>query len=555
MFFLTHQKRANMVFLISCILLVFSKTAPAQERLSGDEIDRISLSVVQVIAPDGSGSGSIMAGTSYVLTNRHVAEGFYEFTIAILKDANRPAEEAFKAELVSFSPDYDMALLKITSDMEGRDVSVDDLTQGYGSQFSGFPPLAYASDESIPSRGDEIALLGYPGIGDDELVYTKGTISSVKFDFYNDQDMPVWYRTNAEMSPGNSGGIAINEKGEVIGLPTYVRTESRTGGRLGSILSMQVVNAILNSEDMLTRWDEVNPADLKGGAISRVNKDLDPTYGETELDQISDNAVLSIPVTSGGEINIEHYENNCAGYVSDAPDYRLEWKGLTEKLSFSFLPDQTNNDATILIGLPDGSWQCNDDISDDNVNPGLTLNNPKNGIYNIWVGSYNESEYLEGNLLVSETIPSDVGNSIDNTNAVLDYSLDPYFGTLRLKEGFTPDPFYVSGQSGGDQNINNLGLGVNCKGFTSSAPDYRLHWNGSTTNLKISFEAITEGEDAVLIINTPDGSWKCNDDIETNNLNPLIYLGGEREGQFDIWIGSHDENTFINGKLFISELE
>lgn len=541
--------------MIYCILLVFSKPALSQERLSRDEIDRISLSVVQVIAPDGSGSGSIMAGTPYVLTNRHVAEGFYEFTIAILKDANRPAEEAFKAELVSFSPDYDMALLKIITDMEGRNISVDDLKQGYGDQFTGFPSLTYASDEITPGRGDEIALLGYPGIGDDELVYTKGIISSVKFDIYNNQDMPVWYRTNAEMSPGNSGGIAINEKGEVIGLPTYVRTESRTGGRLGSILSMQVVNAILNSEDMLTRWDEINPAEMKGGAIARVNKDLEPNYGENELDGFSNTSIVRVPITSGGEINIDYLANNCVGFVSDAPDYRLEWKGLADKLSFSFLPDQTNNDATILVSLPDGSWQCNDDISDDNVNPGITLANPKDGTYNIWVGSYNESEFLDGNLIISEAIPSDVGNSMVNTNASLDYSLDPYFSTLRLKEGFTPDPFYISGQSGGDQNVENMGLGQNCKGYASSAPDFRLYWEGATTNLKISFEAANEGEDAVLIINTPDGSWKCNDDRATNNLNPLIYLDGEREGQFDIWIGSHKEDTFVNGKLFISERE
>lgn len=541
--------------MICGILLLLYRTAQSQDRLSREEIDRISLAVVQVIAPDGSGSGSIVAGTPYVLTNRHVVEGFYEFTIATLKDANRPVEESFKAELVSFSPDYDMALLKITSDIEGRSLSVDDLTNGYDNIFLGFPALTYASDEEIPGRGDEIALLGYPGIGDDELVYTKGIISSVKFDLYNGQEMPVWYRTNAEMSPGNSGGIAINGNGEVIGLPTYVRTESQTGGRLGSILSIQVVNAILDSENMLTRWDEVDPSDLKGGAVTRVNKDLETNFGETKLDGFSNNPILRVPVTSGGEINIDYLANNCVGYASNAPDYRIEWNGSDENISFAFLPDQTDDDATILVNLPDGSWQCNDDISDGNVNPGLTVTNPKVGYYNIWVGSYNESDYLEGTLLISETIPGNVGNSIANTRASLDYSLDPQFGTLRLKEGFTPDPFYISGQSGGDQNIATMGLGQNCKGYTSSAPDFRLQWEGSTANLKISFVASNDGEDAVLIINTPDGSWKCNDDSATNNLNPLIQLPGEREGQFDIWIGSHDENTFINGNLFISEME
>jgi S1-C subfamily serine protease len=539
------------IILFFLALMVFHQPVSAQNKLSRDEIDRISRSVVQVIAPDGTGSGSIVNGSNLVYTNRHVAEGFTEFTIAILIDPNKPAIPTFKAELVSFSGVYDLAVLKITTDMGGREVTDEELRNGYGDTFKGFPVLTYAPHDQIPGRGDEIALLGYPGIGDGEMVYTKGIISSMKFDNYLDNEIPVWYRTTAEMSVGNSGGIAINENGEIIGLPTYVRMESETGGRLGNILAIQLVEAIVKAGDFLHSWEDFNESLTYDGPLSRLDQNLTPTYGEQDLP--ADASPIKVAVTSGGEIKVANMGENCSGFISAAPDYRLNWTGNSSHLHFKFAANEESKDATLLVKLPDGGWACNDDAYEGTLNPTVTVENPIAGPYNVWVGSYNDEEFIEGNLFINDGSENTELVKVKNQNESLDYSLEPYFGTMKFESGFTPDPFHISGQSGGDIDIKEFLQDGECVGFASKAPDFRLHWTGSTTNLKIIFQADSSEQDPVLIINTPDGNWKCNDNANENTLNPMIILDKSNEGQFDIWIGSHNSDEFINGSLIITE--
>ncbi len=540
------------VFQILLWMIIAGTTLTAQNKLTRDEINNISRAVVQVIAPDGKGSGSIVNGSGLIYTNRHVAQNYDEFTIAILSNPHQPAVPTFKAELVSYSPEYDFAVLRITTDLEGREVTAEELRNGYGDVFTGFPVLEYATTEQIPGRGDEIAILGYPGIGDDELVYTKGIISSLKYDTYAENEIPVWYRTTAEMSPGNSGGIAINESGKVIGLPTYVRTEAETGGRLGNILAIPMVDAIIEAGDLLQRWDEFDASGKKGGQVDRVDFDLEPTYGEQVVEDIT-NAPIQIDITSGGEINTGYIGGDCNGFVSSAPDYRIQYKGQVPALYFKFEAKASDEDATLLVNLPDGEWVCNDDASEGILHPAILIENPPHGQYDVWVGSFNEGEYLEGNLTISSrNTPVVTDKKIE---VKLDFNLEPYFASMTFNTGFTPNPFTLSGQTGGEVDVRSINIGEDCSGFASTAPDYRLNWTGTTQQLSVYFEADNQGENAMLIINAPDGSWICNDDAHSNTLNPMILLGEYEEGQFDIWIGSQNQEEYINGVLTITEHE
>jgi hypothetical protein len=43
-------------------------------------------------------------------------------------------------------------------------------------------------------------------------------------------------------------------------------------------------------------------------------------------------------------------------------------------------------------------------------------------------------------------------------------------------------------------------------------------------------------DDTVLLVNTPDGEWHCNDDF--SGLNPALTFDAPREGQYDIWVGT-----------------
>jgi hypothetical protein len=511
--------------------------------LPREKIEQISRGVVRIVVADGTASGSVINGSRLIYTNRHVMQGFTECTIEILMDPNKPAVAFFKAELVSFSPHYDLALLKITTLLDGTEVSDDFFLHGNGEDFKGFPVLKYTSDSDPSYRGEEIALLGYPGIGDGEIFFTRGVISSVKHEIFKETNLPAWYRTTAEMSLGNSGGIALNHRGEIIGLPSSVSTEPHTHGRFGNILSIQMINAVLGNNEMLTSWDDFEGSDALGRALDRS---LTPTYGEQWVDFL--NPPLIVTVISGGEVNSD-YISECTGYVSSAPDFRLHLSNPSESLQLLFIADDSTKDATLLVKIPGGGWICNDDINDDDMNPLIFIDDPQPGQYDVWCGSFAQGQYIDGRLIVSDGI-RDSDASVMATKS-LDYNLDPFYATLKLSSGFTPDPFTISGKSGGEIDISMLNKGNGCGGFASPAPDYRLHWSGATQKLIISFIADSPGMGPVLIINTPDGQWIC--DGELNN-NPMISLEGHDAGQFDIWIGSASKDEYIDGYLIITEV-
>jgi hypothetical protein len=58
-------------------------------------------------------------------------------------------------------------------------------------------------------------------------------------------------------------------------------------------------------------------------------------------------------------------------------------------------------------------------------------------------------------------------------------------------------------------------------------------------------------QDTTLLINTPDGSWVCDDDGHTGT-NPLVVLPKAAEGLYDIWVGTYS-NDLSDATLFISE--
>jgi hypothetical protein len=140
-------------------------------------------------------------------------------------------------------------------------------------------------------------------------------------------------------------------------------------------------------------------------------------------------------------------------------------------------------------------------------------------------------------------------------NKGLSLSSDPYYGTVRLSEYFTPDPHTVRVLSGGNINVGNLNLCYDCTGYAASAPDLRLYWSGDSDDLSIFFVADNNSSDATLIINTPDGTWIGNDDYNSITLNPGVSLYGFGEGRYDIWVGSFSAEDQISGTLSITELD
>jgi hypothetical protein len=92
----------------------------------------------------------------------------------------------------------------------------------------------------------------------------------------------VWYQTDAEISPGNSGGLAVNQAGQALGIPTAVLSEEETGGRLGGILPFVAINAAIASGDVTA---SVAPENDFGFSLDECRE---IEYGDSVDDSISE---------------------------------------------------------------------------------------------------------------------------------------------------------------------------------------------------------------------------------------------------------------------------
>jgi len=138
-----------------------------------------------------------------------------------------------------------------------------------------------------------------------------------------------------------------------------------------------------------------------------------------------------------------------------------------------------------------------------------------------------------------------------------DYALSPSYGLLSLSSGFLPDPIWVWLRAGGEEfnEYDDAISGGECAGHFADAPDLRIHY-ASPQGYPLSFYVDAEA-DTVLLVNTPDGQWHCNDDNPASSyqLNAGLTFDAPQQGQYDIWVGTYasPEGVFPDAILSITE--
>lgn len=167
-------------------------------------VKRASPAVVTVINVQqrgrASGSGVIISGDGYVVTNNHVVEGQQSLTV-IFADGSRR-----QARLVGTDPLNDLAVIRVTGTIPGT--------------------LPLGNSDAL-QPGETVVAIGSP-LGDYRNTVTVGVVSALNRSLGGDSPEGL-IQTDAAINNGNSGGPLINMRGEVIGINTLVVRSNNSG--------------------------------------------------------------------------------------------------------------------------------------------------------------------------------------------------------------------------------------------------------------------------------------------------------------------------------------
>lgn len=134
-------------------------------------------------------------------------------------------------------------------------------------------------------------------------------------------------------------------------------------------------------------------------ATGSIDATRPATYGDITLNPGFMPDPRLVNVQAGGNINSTNKEGNCAGYVSSAPDFRVNWS--TSGSLHLRLSVQSNADTTLVVATASGQWFCDDDAGEGH-NPLLILGTNAEQ-YTVWVGTHSNGDTQPAVLSISET--------------------------------------------------------------------------------------------------------------------------------------------------------
>jgi serine protease Do len=163
------------------------------------------------------GSGFVIDPDGYIMTNAHVVNNAQRVQVVVpptnadgtLKTALSGKMTVLQARIVGIASEIDLALLKVD-----------------GVRLPALPLATY----SQLRQGETVYAFGSPGGLRNTL--THGMVSAVARQI--DPDSPLIYiQTDAPINPGNSGGPLVNVRGEVVGVNTFILSQSGGSEGLG----------------------------------------------------------------------------------------------------------------------------------------------------------------------------------------------------------------------------------------------------------------------------------------------------------------------------------
>lgn len=175
-----------------------------------------------------TGSGIIVSSDGYIVTNAHVVEGARRIQVRLTTERLQPHRapifepevKLLEAKLVGMDRDMDVAVIKIDR--------------------AGLPHLPFGNSDVV--RQGELAMaFGNPrGL---EGSVSMGIVSSTARELHPD-DFLAYIQTDAPINPGNSGGPLVDAQGHVIGINTFILSDSGGSEGLGFAIPSNMVRTV-----------------------------------------------------------------------------------------------------------------------------------------------------------------------------------------------------------------------------------------------------------------------------------------------------------------------
>lgn len=208
-----------------------------------------------IVRQHAVGSGVIVDPNGYIMTNAHVVEGAQRIRVALplpMSDTGGQVplgkRRILEARLLGQHKETDLALLKI-----------DD---------TDLPTLPLASRERA-HVGQLVFAIGSPEGLQNSL--TMGVVSAIARQA--DPNKPLTYiQTDAPINPGNSGGPLVDMNGSVVGINTFILSQSGGSEGLGFAIPARVVDFVYHS---LRDHGHVHRVEIGAGA-----QEITPTLAE-----------------------------------------------------------------------------------------------------------------------------------------------------------------------------------------------------------------------------------------------------------------------------------
>ncbi len=168
------------------------------------------------------GSGAIIDPDGYIVTNAHVVANALRIRVHRLAQnpatANHPDQTITDTLAQALAPDVDATLIGVFKELDLALIKI---------PAQGLPALHFADYRKLRQGEVVFAFGSRQGLGNS---MSMGVVSSVARQ--PDPDSPfVYIQTDAPINPGDSGGPLVNTAGDIVGMDTFILSQS--GGSEG----------------------------------------------------------------------------------------------------------------------------------------------------------------------------------------------------------------------------------------------------------------------------------------------------------------------------------